>query len=240
MAAWLGHEPAQVALGRRARGREALRQAGHEVCVRVALAGARAALKRWGGEPPPEVVAGVAAIEAWLACPCAAHAAACREAEDSVGPLGARLLGEVDVDAPDADADDVSARLDVAERRSQVTLTVFQAALAVRAPLESGPGLPAPVSEIAFGALRSAAGAEASAARADAPPGPSDEAARRMIEPFLGGGHGPREGRGRPRDAVDEEIERYGAALAAFEAACGARVQAEVRAALVPWLLGAP
>ncbi|MCW8140330.1 MAG: hypothetical protein KIT58_15630 [Planctomycetota bacterium] len=228
MAAWLGHEPAQVALGRKVeRPREALRRCGHEPGVRLMLAAARVTLARWeDGEAREKLAGALAAVEAWLACPCPEHAAPCGAAEEAVDTLTAGLF-DFNLDAPDVDE-----RLLTMERRFPILRVVGAAAFAVRAPVEE-------VSELVGEVLDDAVTAEMHAARADRPADPSSEAARRMLEPHMGGGHGGRGPRGEPRDAVDDEVERWAAAMARFEAACRARVLSEVQAAALPWLLGA-
>ncbi|MCO5165752.1 MAG: hypothetical protein M9894_05215 [Planctomycetes bacterium] len=234
VAAWLGHEPAQVALGREVeRPREALRRSGHEAGVRIMLAAARVTLARWGGEAPEPLTGALGAVDAWLACPCPEHAAPCGAAEEAVRALSEGLF-DIDLGAPDAEE-----RLEDMERRVQVVLAVGAVALAVRAPVEDQPDSPMPVSELVGHVLGNAVAAEMHAARADRPADPSPEAAGRMLEPYMGGGHGGRERRGKPRDAVDDEVERWAEAMARFKAACQARVLAELRAAVVPWLLGA-
>jgi len=66
-----------------------------EATVRVALAAARAALRRWEaerGEAGPELV--LQTVEAWLSCPCAHHADHVREAARVVWSGPTLVMGQ--------------------------------------------------------------------------------------------------------------------------------------------------
>lgn len=213
VAAWLGHEPARVALEREEVEASALGRLGDEAGVRLGLIAARVATARWGGEPPRAVLDALAAGDAWVACPCPEHAAPCAAAVEAVFAVGDGLAGG-------RGGDDGG-------RRLLVVMAVSMACLAV----ERGPG--------ELGRLvNTVVDIEVHASRASAPPALSEETQMRALG--RAARHGGRGRTERPRDAVDEEVERWAEAMDAFTAACRARVLSEVRPAALPWLLGAP
>lgn len=230
VAALLGHEPAIRALGRRPNA-DALGRCGREGSVRLALAGARSAAARWGGEPAGTIGRALAAMEAWLACPCGEHAQGCQQLEKEVEELTLALGEDVEPGAPGNEI-----RLDDMERRSAIGLAVHAALMTVRAPLEQEPHGPQPAPGLALEAVGGAGAAEGLLRRAEAPQ-PSEAAAKLMLEGLAGGGHG------RPsRETVaagKADLQRWQEELAAFERAARGRVLGEVRAAYLPWLLSA-
>ncbi len=229
VAALLGHEPAKLALGRPPT-KAALVRCGHEASVRLALAALQATAKRWGGPEPlgAPIVQALAAMQAWVGCPCPDHAATCKKLEEEVSIYTEKLL-DLDPDAPDLEA-----LFDAAQRRAQVGYAAELALLTVRAPQEKGEGTPAPAPEIALDVVGDAGEAESLARGAEAPE-PTEAAARLLEEALAGTGHGRPSAEAQAAGKAD--LERWSAEIAAFEKECSERALVDVRAAFLPWLL---